>query len=188
MDSTFGLIFTGILVFIARIVDVSLGTIRIISIVQGRTWVAFWVGFFEIIIWITVISTVVHAIKDKPVLGIFYAFGFATGSLVGIKIEKKIAFGHIILRIISREKFSEIARVLRQSGFAVTTFHGEGMSGPVVELCIACRRRDQKDILRTVLEIEPDAFYIVEQAGMVSKIYRPVQQPATGWRALLKKK
>ncbi|MDH3329826.1 MAG: DUF5698 domain-containing protein [Desulfobulbaceae bacterium] len=188
MDSTIGLILIGIAIFFARIVDVSLGTVRIISIVQGRTWIAFFVGFFEIIIWITVISTVVHFIKDRPVLGIFYALGFATGSLVGIKIEKRIAFGHIILRVISRKNYKKMTEVLRNAGYAVTTFQGEGLHGPVVELCIVCRRRDQRDILNVILDIEPDAFYMAEQAGLVSKIYRPVQQPATGWRALLKKK
>lgn len=188
MESPIGLILVGIAIFVARILDVSLGTLRIISIVQGRTWLAFWVGFFEISIWITVLSTVVRYIQERPVLGIFYAFGFATGSLAGIKLEKKIAFGHIILRVISREHFKKMAEVLRTEGYAVTTFQGEGMHGPVVELCIVCRRRDQKNILKTVLAIEPTAFYITEQAGLVSKFYRPVQQPATGWRALLKKK
>ncbi|MDW7773338.1 MAG: DUF5698 domain-containing protein [Desulfobulbaceae bacterium] len=188
MDSPLGLILIGLAIFFARIVDVSLGTLRIISIVQGRTWLAFWVGFFEIIIWITVISAVVHFIGERPVLGIFYAFGFATGSMVGIKMERKIAFGHIILRVFSRENYRKMAQVLREAGYAVTTFQGEGLHGPVVELCIVCRRRDQRTILGIILEIEPTAFYMAEQTGLVSKIFRPVQQPATGWRALLKKK
>ena len=84
--------------------------------------------------------------------------------------------------------FHEMPRVIRQAGYAVTTFQGEGMHGPVVELYIVCRRKDQKEILKIVLRIEPDAFYLTEQAGMVSKIYRPLLQPPSGWRALLKRK
>ena len=77
---------------------------------------------------------------------------------------------------------------LRQAGFGVTTFRGEGMSGPVVELYIVCRRRQMREVIRIVQAIEPSAFYITEQVGEVSKIYRPIMTPVTGWRAILKKK
>jgi uncharacterized protein YebE (UPF0316 family) len=179
---------TGIAIFLARIVDVSLGTLRTISIIRGRTRVAFWLGFVEILIWLWVISTVVPQIREIPVLAIFYAFGFACGNLVGIRLEKWLAFGHIIIRVISKKHFKKMAETLRQAGFAVTTFQGEGMSGPVIELYIVCRRRDHRSIVRMVHSIEPDAFYITEQVGEVSKIYRPILTPITGWRAILKKK
>lgn len=179
---------TGIIIFLARIVDVALGTLRTISIIQGRKWAAFFLGFFEITVWLTIISTVINKISEAPVLGIFYAFGFATGNLVGIKIESRLALGYIIFRVISRDHFDEIARCIREAGFAVTTFYGEGKYGPVVEIYVVCRRRDLKGILALVEKIEPSAFYVTEQAGAVSKIYRPIVQPVTGWRAILKKK
>ena len=74
------------------------------------------------------------------------------------------------------------------AGFAVTTFQGEGMSGTVIELYIVCRRKHLREIVRIVHNIEPNAFYITEQVGEVSKIYRPIMTPITGWRAILKKK
>ena len=70
----------------------------------------------------------------------------------------------------------------------MTTFAGEGKSGPVTELYIVCRRRDLKRLLTTVNTIDPEAFYVTEQAGSVSNVYRPIMQPVTGWRAVLKKK
>lgn len=76
------ILLTGIAIFLARIIDVSLGTLRTISIIQGRTWVSFWLGFGEIIIWLWVISTVIPQIKDIPILAIFYAFGFTFGNMV----------------------------------------------------------------------------------------------------------
>lgn len=179
---------TGILIFLARIGDVSLGTLRTISIIQGRTWVAFWLGFCEIIIWLWVISTVIPQIKEIPILAVFYAFGFASGNMVGIRIERWLAFGHIIIRVISKKHFKEMADTIRQAGFAVTTFQGEGMSGTVIELYIVCRRKHLREIVRMVHNIEPNAFYITEQVGEVSKIYRPIMTPITGWRAILKKK
>jgi uncharacterized protein YebE (UPF0316 family) len=178
----------GALIFFARIVDVSLGTLRTISIVHGRTWMSFWLGFIEIVIWLTVISTVIHTIKDKPLLGLFYALGYATGNMVGIQIERMLALGCIILRVISRQNSQEMVKQVREANFAVTTFRGEGRSGPVLELYIVCRRKDLSKVLEIVKGIEPDAFYITEQIGSVSKIYRPIMQPLTGWRAILKKK
>ena len=182
------ILFTGIAIFFARIVDVSLGTLRTISIVHGRKRLAFWLGFCEIIIWLTVISTVIHMIQEVPILGIFYAFGFAAGNMVGIKVENWLALGCINLRVICRKNHQEMTKAIREAGYAVTAFHGEGMSGPVVELYIACRRRNLKELLETVHKIEPDVFYTTEHIASVNKVYGPIFQPVTGWRSILKKK
>jgi uncharacterized protein YebE (UPF0316 family) len=179
---------TGLIIFLARICDVSLGTIRTIVIVQGRTIVAFFLGLIEVVIWITIVSTVVHSIKETPILVLFYSLGFATGNVVGIMAERKLAFGLIILRVITRRKEGPIADRLRKLGQAVTVFRGEGMRGPVSELYIACRRRDLKWILPIVREEDDTAFYITEQARDVSKILKPFHEPLTGWRAVFKKK
>ncbi|MFH1136420.1 MAG: DUF5698 domain-containing protein [Pseudomonadota bacterium] len=178
---------TGGLITLSRIADVSAGTVRTISIVHGRTKSAFFLGLLEISLWLFVISTVLGAMSDKPVLGVFYALGFSLGNVVGIKLEKRLAFGHTILRIISRQG-QVLADDIRREGFAVTTFKGEGLSGPVTELFIVCRRRDLNSLLKRVHCQEPDAFYTTEHVGSVNKIYRPFMSQATGWRAILKKK
>ena len=182
-------ILLGIVIFVARVTDVSMGTMRTISIVQGRTRIAFLLGFVEVSMWLVIISTVIHRISEKPVLGVFYALGFSTGNVVGILLEKRIAFGHIILRIISTQSGKEIAEKIRQTGHAVTTFQGEGLSGPVTMLYVVCPRREQNQVVQTARSIEPDAFYTVDQAGSVSKVYRPcLPNEPTGWRAIFKKK
>ena len=119
----------GLIIFLARVTDVSMGTMRTISIVQGRTKIAFLLGFIEVSMWLVIISTVIHRIAEGPILGVFYALGFSTGNVVGIILEKRIAFGHIILRIISTQSGKEIAKEIRHTGHAVTTFQGEGLSG-----------------------------------------------------------
>ena len=177
-----------VLVFVARLTDVCLGTLRTIAIVHGSTMMSFWLGFFESAIWLAVISTVVQTVLQQPLLGVVYAFGFASGNLVGIKIEKLIAMGHLILRIISRQNSQLIASNMRDKGYRVTTFSGEGKSGPVQELYVVCRRKDLKRLLHTVLMLDPEAFYVTEQAGSVSNVCRPIMQPVTGWRAVFKKK
>lgn len=186
------ILMTGMLVFLARVFDVSLGTLRTINIVRGRIWMAFCIGIIEISIWLAVMSTVILQIKTEPVLGIFFAFGFAFGNVVGILIERWLAFGDVVIRVISRKQAKLMAQTIRQAGFGVTTFQGEGMSGPVVELYIICRRGDQKKLVGLIHKIEPDAFYVVDQSGQASHPYRPVMQPTMlrpgGWRNILKKK
>ncbi len=182
------ILMVGVVIFLARICDVSIGTIRTIVTVQGRTVVAFFLAVIEIIIWIFVASAVIHQVKDNPILVLFYAFGFATGNVVGILVERKIAFGLTVLKVISRAKARALTECIRAMGQAVTLFAGEGITGPVHELYIVCRRRDLRKLISVVLREDPEAFYIVEQARDVSKVLRPIYQPITGWRAATKRK
>jgi len=182
------ILLTGIIIFCARICDVSIGTVRTIVTVQGRTGIAFVLAVFEIVIWITVASTVIHQITDRPILVLFYALGFATGNVVGILVERKLAFGAIILKVITRNDGYSLADALRKMGQPVTVFVGEGMTGPVLELYIVCRRKDLKWLLPEVKKKERNAFYVIEQARDMSKLLKPVYTPIGGWRAAFKRK
>ena len=158
---------TGLLIFIARVIDVTLGTMRTLSTIQGKTQLAFLLGLTEVSIWLFVISAVVKSISENPILGLFYALGFATGNVVGILLERKIAFGHVNLRIITTQNGKMMASKVRELGYPVTSFHGEGLSGPVMELYILCRRRDLGRIVKFVQEIEPDVFFVSEPVGVM---------------------
>lgn len=184
-----GTLLMGLLIFLARVGDVSLGTVRTFSIVQGRTKMSFFLGFVEVGMWLVVISAVVPKMSTNPILGVFYALGFSTGNVVGIMLERKLAFGNIILRVITRQDGKEMAERIRKVGYGVTTFQGEGMQGAeVTELYIVCRRRDFQEIMPIVTDMDPNAFYTTEQTGIVSRVYRPGLQVPTGWRARAKKK
>ncbi|SHO46783.1 Uncharacterized protein YebE, UPF0316 family [Desulfopila aestuarii DSM 18488] len=173
---------TGLAVFCARICDVSIGTVRTIVTVQGRSVLAFSLAVFEVTIWITVISTVITQVKDVPILVVFYSLGYATGNVVGIMVEKKLAFGFIILKVFSHFHGKSMAEYFRQLGQPVTVFEGEGLQGPVLELYIVCRRRDLRWMIPKVYELDSEAFYVVEQARDVSKVLKPVCTPLGGWR------
>jgi len=112
--------------------------------------VAMGLAFFEITIWISVVSAVIHQIKEKPLLIILYAFGYASGNAPGIIVEQKLASGLIILGVITRRAGPAIADHLRQQGQPVTIFTGVGMKGPIEELYIVCRRKDLQWILPEV--------------------------------------
>lgn len=181
-------ILLGIAVFLARVADVSIGTMRTISIIQGRVKTAFVLGFFEIIIWLVVIAKVLDVVLERPLLAIFYSGGFATGSVVGIMIERRIAMGHTVLRIFNPHSGKSLATRIRQGGYSVTTFEGEGLRGPVTELYIVCRRRDIRKILKIAREAAPDSYYVIDQGCDVSSSLHPTLQQPTGWRSVFKKK
>lgn len=178
----------GILIYLSRVCDVSMGTVRTIVTVQGRIYLAFFLGLIEITIWITVVSTVIVKIEEAPILILFYSLGYASGNVAGILLERKLAFGMINLRIMSLKKGKELASRLRELGQPVTEFQGEGRSGPVTELYAVCRRRDFKRYISIIKEVDPDSFYVTEIVGGVNKLLRPVNQPITGWRSRFKKK
>jgi len=183
----FSILQTGILIFFAWVCDVSLGTVRTIITVQGRSVLAFFLGLFEVLIWITIVSTVVLQIKESPILVVFYAFGYATGNVVGILVERKLAFGLMVLRVITASSGQKMAERLRNRGLAVTIFYGEGMNGTVTELYMAIRRKDLPWILTLVKEEDPAAFYITEQARDVSKSLKPISTTCNDGWSLFKK-
>jgi len=179
---------TGAFIFLARICDVSLGTVRTIITVQGRSVVAFFLAIFEILIWISVVSTVVQQVGSQPILAVFYAFGFATGNIVGIAVERKIALGFMVLRVFTRTAGKSMTERLRAMGQPVTVFRGEGMHGPVDELYIACRRRDMGKLLEIVNAEDPESFYITEMARDVCRSMPPLAMECGGWRSVFKRK
>ena len=185
---TWTVLLTGTLVFLARVLDVSLGTIRTISIIQGRTLLAFFLGFVEISIWLGVISAVITQVKENPVFAVFYALGFATGNVVGITIERRIAMGSIVIKIMARESASELANMIRALGYGVTEFQGTGMTGIVTELYIVCARRDFRGIMQEVRRIDPDVFFVTEPVGTLGsgKIHSTIEP--TRWKNIFKKK
>lgn len=178
----------GFLVFLARAVDVSLGTLRTIFLVQGRASLAFLLGFCEILVWVTVVTTVIQNVRDQPLLGVFFALGFASGNFLGIALERRLALGNVALKVFTRSAGELLAERLRDDGLRVTTFVGQGMRGPVTELYVVCRRRSVAEIIAIVRKHDPEAFYVTEAVREVNKPLQALPATATGWLPLVKKK
>ncbi len=149
------------LIYIARIIDVSLGTLRIISLSRGLRKVAPILGFFEITIWLMAIRQIFHHL-DNPVCYIAFAGGFATGIYTGMFLEHKMAMGLRILRIITRYDATNLVRILREEGYGLTVVDGEGNHGQVKIIFTLIKRRDLPRILNFVRENNPKAFYTIE--------------------------
>lgn len=153
-----------VLIFCARICDVSLGTMRMILVISGSRWLAAVLGFFEVIIWALAVGGMIRFLTE-PFALMAYAAGFACGTLVGIRIEERIAMGFRLVRVINSDMSLHVSEALReQGGFRVTRIEGSGRGGPVEIAFLVVKRRDLRRSLEMVQEIAPDAFITVERA------------------------
>jgi uncharacterized protein YebE (UPF0316 family) len=176
-------------VYCLRICDVSLGTLRTIAVVQGKMALSVGLGFFEVLIWIAGVSSVMAGIGKYPALAVAYAAGFATGNGVGILLERAIALGSVALTIISPARGTGIADRLRADGQRLTTLSGEGRDGPVTLIYTTCPRRGLRKVLDAARQVDPRMFYTVEplREWRLDAGRRPLPH-ATGWRSVLKMK
>ncbi|MBN2078763.1 MAG: DUF2179 domain-containing protein [Spirochaetes bacterium] len=154
------------LIALARVVDVTLGTIRIIYISRGMKFLAPIFGFFEILIWLVAIGQIMKNLSN-PVYYLAYAVGFAAGNLVGIFVEERLAVGRVILRIITQRDATHLVDYLRSSGYGVTTVEAEGATGPVELIFTVIDREKVEAVVRSVQTYNPRAFYSIEDVRLV---------------------
>lgn len=173
------------LIVVARIGDVSLGTMRTLCVVQGRAITAWVLGFFEILIWLFAVSSVLTNLDD-PIYVVAYALGYASGTYVGIKIENWFAFGYQVVRVFTRLG-DEVTVQLRSGGFNVTSFDGVGRDGAVNLLFIETRRKQTPRLLRAAADADPACFYMVDDIRLAAQP-APVKPLVTGWRSVIKRK
>ena len=146
-----------------RICDVSIDTMRLILIVQGKKYKAGVAGFFEVLIWIFAIRFIFqHLDNYLNLLG--YATGFGLGNIIGITIEQKIGFGFVQLSIISRHFTDKIADTLRKSKYGITILPGEGSRGGVSIIMLIIAKKYQREALRLIESIDKDAFITVQHS------------------------
>lgn len=157
-----------LLIFVLRIADMSLDTIRLLYVVRGRKLLAGLLGFFQSLIFIVAIANVLSGKANLlSILG--YALGFACGNVVGMAFEEKMAVGFIRLTAVSSGLGTAIAEKLRRTGYAVTELAGRGKNGMVTVLSVSVRRREFDDAETIILETDPEAFITAEDVRAVRR-------------------
>lgn len=170
------------LIFLLRIIDVSIGTVRVIYTVKGNRLVAATLGFVESAVWIFAISRA-FAYVDNPLSMAGWAFGYAAGTVLGITIDQWVASGSIIMRVISQEKPHDLHHMLLDKGFGVTAIPGEGRERNIKILFIVSPRKRGDELLKTVQAIDPRAFITIDPVNRAIGGYLPVSHtPAAGIR------
>ena len=154
------------LIFLARVLDVSIGTLRIIFMAKGYRYLAPALGFVEVLIWLVAIRQIFEHL-DNWACYVGFAAGFSTGNLVGMMLESRLALGHELLRVITRTDPTEMIAELRSLGHGVTRVAGEGASGPVNIFLSLLPRRELSDVVERVRKRHPNAFFSVEDVRSV---------------------
>ena len=158
------------LIFALRVTDVSMGTVRTKMIMWGHRKWATLIGFVEVTIWVLAISRVI-ANLDTFWNVIAYSGGFASGTMLGMWIEEKLAMGHAEIHMISTNHGKAIAEHLREAGFGATMLKAEGQSGPVSLINVVVPRKSVPKVIRSANEIDAKAFITVEDARKVMRGY-----------------
>jgi uncharacterized protein YebE (UPF0316 family) len=148
-------------IFGLRVVDMSLDTLRMLFVVRGRKLIAWFLGFFQSVVFVIAITSVLNNL-DNPLNVIGYAAGFASGNVIGMLIEEKLAIGHIHLRIISPRLGVALSQILRDAGYGVTEIAARGKDGMVSMLSVSVLRKDVSHVQKIVYEKDPEAFVTSE--------------------------
>ena len=157
-----------LLIFCARIIDVTVGTIRILFVSRGHKLWAPVLGFFEVVIWLLAIGQIMQNLTNW-VCYIAYGGGFAMGNLIGISLEEKLAFGKLVVRIVVGADSAGLIKRLRRRGYGVTSLDAQGSQGKVKVVYLVIERSDLPDVTGTVERFHPKAFYTVEDTRMVKQ-------------------
>jgi len=178
-ENIFSYVLLPLLIFIARIGDVSINTIRIIYVLGGRRLTATLLGFFESFIWLMAIRQIFEHL-DNWICYVAYPAGFASGIFVGMIIEERIAYGKVIVRIITRKEVNTLLNYLNQQSFRFTHVNAQGPDGHENLVFTVLERERLEDLLVKLKNILPTAFYTVERVNRAGESGTVVQE-STRW-------
>lgn len=172
-----------LLIFLSRIMDQSIGTLRLIFVSKGLRRLAPLMGFFESIIWLLAVSQVLQHLNN-PLSYIAYGGGFGAGNYIGIWLEEKLSIGNVLVRIVPRKDTTQLIARLREEGFGVTVVDAEGVKGKVKIVFTIIKRKRAPQVVALINQYNPNAFYTIEEIKAVREGF--FGQPATanldGWR------
>lgn len=156
-----------VLIALARIADVSIGTLRIIFVSKGlRLWAPI-LGFFEVTIWLLAISKVMENLTN-PINYIAYAIGFSLGNYIGMYIESRLAIGMVVVRIITKRDSHILVAALRALRYSITVVEGEGNNGAVNIIFTVIKRSDITRVRELIALHNPQAVYSIEDVRQAS--------------------
>jgi uncharacterized protein YebE (UPF0316 family) len=161
-----------LLIFFARVCDVSLGTLRIVFISKGLKYLAPMIGFVEVLIWLLAIGQIMQNLTNAYYY-LFYAGGFATGNYVGILLEEKLSLGIVAIRIITKKEAEQLTSNLKEHNYGLSVMDGMGANGPIKIIFTVTSRQNIDDVIQLVKHHNPSAFYSIEDIRYVNEAMIP---------------
>ena len=150
-----------LLIYVGRMSDVTLATLRNIFIARGIRKIVPEIGFFEVLIWLLAVSSIIKNLNNFMCY-IAFAGGYSTGILLGVSIEKRLALGTQLIRIITNKQSQKLIEALRASNLGVTELDAIGSQGPVKILLVVAKRKDIGKVLSLVNELHGSSFFTIE--------------------------
>ncbi|OYX21048.1 MAG: hypothetical protein B7Z16_06085 [Algoriphagus sp. 32-45-6] len=179
-DNLFNYVLMPLLIFIARIGDVSINTLRIMFMMNGKKNIVPILGFFEAMIWLLAIGQIFQNVNN-PLSYIAYAGGFATGTYVGMTLDEKLALGRVLVRVITPHPLPELIEFMKEKNYRFTNVGAEGRYGKVNLLFTVMKRDQLQEYISKVKEIDEKAFYTIESVKRVSEEELNVVEDKTGF-------
>ncbi len=171
-------LFLPLMIFVARVADVTMGTVRVIFVSRGMKYLAPIVGFAEILIWLMAIGHTMQNLTN-PACYVAYAAGFAMGNFVGISIAERLSLGVVMIRVITAQDALPLVERLKTENYGVTSVDGHGTSGQVKVVFTLVPRREVARVVGLIKTFNPQAFYSIEEVGFVEKGVFPLRR---SWR------
>jgi uncharacterized protein YebE (UPF0316 family) len=155
------------LIFVARMSDVTLATLRNIFVAKGFKNIVPFIGFFEVLIWLLAARQVFSSLTN-PACFFAWAAGFSTGTYIGMRIDEYLALGMQMIRIITNQDYSDLVKALSEKQHGITIVDGHGAVGPVKLIFTVVKRKNMKDVLRLIEQKCPESFYSIEDVRSAS--------------------
>lgn len=165
-----------LVIFVAELVVVTFGTMRVIFTARGMRYLAPVLGFFEITVWLFAIGQIMQNLTNFG-CHIGFAAGFTCGNFLGIFLEKQLALGNLVVRIITPKDAKPLLAGLKAAHFGLTTIAGEGANGPVKIIFTVIQRREQQQVVSLIRRFDPQAFYSVEEVRSAQAGVFPASRP-----------
>jgi len=156
------------LIFVARICDQSIGTMRLIFVSKGFKHIAPILAFFESMIWLIAISQILNHL-DNFVTFLAYGLGYATGNYVGMLLEERLSIGSVIIRIFTKEYISEFIEVLQKHNYGYTIINAEGSTGELKVIFSIISRKYVSHLIEQINAIDKNTFYTIEEVKSVKR-------------------
>lgn len=167
-SAVFAWVILPLMIFLARISDQTIGTLRLIFLSKGQKFLAPFLGFFEVIIWLIAVSQIMKHL-DNVLAYIAYGGGFAMGNYIGMVIEERLSIGNVLIRIIPKKDTSELIAYLRESNYGVTSVNAEGSKGKVDIVFTIIKRKDIENVVAIINKFNPNAFYTIEDVKAINE-------------------
>ena len=167
-DALFDYLIMPLLIFISRVADVSINTLRFMFMMNGKKKIVPILGFFEALIWLLAIGQIFQNI-DNPLSYLAYAGGFAMGNYVGMTLDEKLALGRVLVRVITPNPLPVLLEFMKEKNYRFTSVDAEGRYGKVNLLFTVMKRDQLPEFISRVKQMDEKAFYTIESVKRVSE-------------------